>query len=156
MNAKSRLAKLQDEELLKLYSELLEELRVRGLTRTNNNPVADYAEKVVINRLDLKQVRKEAKGYDAIDGQDRKYQIKGRRITQHNASRQLGVIRNLQDNLFDFLIAVVFDEAFNLSEVWKIPHSVITNYAKWSRQQNGYVLHLRGKLLLDRRVERIL
>ena len=155
MNTGSGLKKQGDQELLKLYSELLEELRRRHLTRTNNNPVADYAEKVVIEHLGLEQAHKEAKGYDATDGEGRKYQIKGRRITRHNSSRQLGVIRNLDDNLFDFLIAVVFDEAFNLGEIWKIPHSIIKRYGRWSVQQNGYVLHLRGNLLLDAQVERI-
>lgn len=155
MNTGSSLEKQQDQELLKLYSELLEELRKRRLTRTNNNPVADYAEKVAVEHLGLKQAHKEAKGYDATDGEGGKYQIKGRRITRHNSSRQLGVIRNLDDNLFDFLIAVVFDEVFNLCEMWKIPHSIIKRYGKWSHQQNGYVLHLQGNLLLDAEVERI-
>jgi len=145
----------QNHELLSLYSELMEELRRRGLTRTNNNPVADYAEKVVTEYLDLRQASKEAKGYDATDDENVRYQIKGRRITRHNKSRQAGVIRNLDDKLFDFLIAAVFDESFNLMEMWKIPHSVIKRYARWSNQLNGYVLQLRGGLLLDPMVERI-
>jgi hypothetical protein len=37
-------------ELLQLYCDLMEELRERQLVRTNNNPVADYAEKVAIER----------------------------------------------------------------------------------------------------------
>jgi len=144
----------RDDELLRLYSELLDELRRRGLTRTNNNPVADYAEKVVIDKLGLRQAQKEAKGYDAVDN-GIKYQIKGRRITKHNKSRQLGVIRNLDDRLFDFLIAAIFDEFFALAEIWKIPHSTIKRYARWSKQQNGYILNLQGNLLSDPTVQRI-
>jgi hypothetical protein len=151
----NRLEDKREDELLKLYSELLDELRRRGLTRTNNNPVADYAEKVVIDKLGLKQAQKEAKGYDALDDGIR-YQIKGRRITRHNRSRQLGVIRNLDEHLFDFLVAAIFDESFALTEMWKIPHSTIKRYASWSKQQNGYILHLQGNLLLDPTVQRII
>lgn len=156
MSQKPGLEDKRDDELLRLYSELLDELRRRGLTRTNNNPVADYAEKMVIDKLGLRQAQKEAKGYDAIDHNDIKYQIKGRRITKHNKSRQLGVIRNLDDQLFDFLIAAIFDEIFALTEIWKIPHSTIKRYASWSKQQNGYILHLQGNLLLDPTVRRII
>ena len=156
MSEKTRLEDKRDGELLKLYSVLLDELRRRGLTRTNNNPVADYAEKVVIDKLGLRQAQKEAKGYDAIDNNNVKYQIKGRRITKHNKSRQLGVIRNLDDQLFDFVVAAIFDELFTLVEIWKIPHSAIKRYASWSKHQNGYVLHLQGNLLLDPTVKRII
>ena len=93
-----------DSELLATYSELMEELRQRKVIRTSNNPVADYAEKVAIESLNLSAVNKEQKGFDAVDSQGRKYQIKGRRLTRHNASRQLGVIRNLNQRLFDYLI----------------------------------------------------
>ena len=155
MNEANSLEDKGDDELLNLYAQLLEELRRRGLTRTNNNPVADYAEKVVIDKLGLKQAQKEAKGYDAVDG-DIKYQIKGRRITRHNRSRQLGVIRNLDELLFDFLVAAIFDESFALTEMWKIPHSAIKRYASWSKHQNGYILHLQGNLLLDPTVQRII
>lgn len=156
MSEKTRLEDKRDEELLKLYSELLDELRRRRLTRTNNNPVADYAEKMVIDKLRLRQAQKEAKGYDAIDYNNIKYQIKGRRITKHNKSRQLGVIRNLDDQLFDFLVAAIFDELFTLTEIWKIPHSTIKRYASWSKHQNGYILHLQDNLLLDPTVKRII
>jgi len=155
MSQGSSLGDKREDELLRLYSELLDELRQRGLIRTNNNPVADYAEKVVIDKLGLEQAQKEAKGYDAVDHDGIKYQIKGRRITKYNKSRQLGVIRNLDDQLFGFLIAAIFDEFFALTEIWKIPHSTIKRYAKWSKQQNGYILHLQGSLLLDPTVQRL-
>ena len=97
----SNLRILDKQTLLRLYSELMEELRSRELIRSSNNPVADYAEKVAVGRLRLIRASKEERGYDALDKQKRRYQIKGRRITRHNKSRQLGVIRNLDEKLFD-------------------------------------------------------
>ncbi|OGO24781.1 MAG: hypothetical protein A2Z28_01440 [Chloroflexi bacterium RBG_16_51_9] len=128
-----------DNELLATYSELMEELRQRQVIRTNNNPVADYAEKVAIESLNLSAVGKEQKGFDAVDRKGRKYQIKGRRLTRHNSSRQLGVIRNLDERLFDYLIAVIFDEAFGVKEIWQIPQAFVTRYATLSQHQNGHI-----------------
>lgn len=128
-----------DSELLATYSELMEELRRRQVIRTSNNPVADYAEKVAIEYLNLRGVGKEQKGFDAVDAQGRKYQIKGRRLTRHNSSRQLSVIRNLKERLFDYLIAVIFDEAFGIQEIWKIPHEFVAENSTFSELQNGHI-----------------
>jgi hypothetical protein len=155
MNTIIDLSTLTHAEVLGLYSSLLDELRTRGLTRTNNNPVADLAEKTVVEFLHLERAPKEARGYDATGKDGSKYQIKGRRITKHNSSRQLGVVRNLDEGLFDYMIAAIFDEAFNVSEIWRIPHSTIKKYANWSKQTNGHVLRLSGEVLLDKSIQRV-
>ena len=116
---------MSDQKLLQLYSQLMEELRNRDIVRSSNNPVADCAEKVAVERLGLIRGGKEERGYDAMDSEKKRYQIKGRRITRHNSSRQLGVIRNIEERLFDYLIAVIFNEDFTLSEIWKIPYLFI-------------------------------
>lgn len=46
MAAVNNLDNINEQDLLKLYSDLMEELRNRELIRSSNNPVADYAEKV--------------------------------------------------------------------------------------------------------------
>lgn len=151
------LKNLDNGKLLQLYGNLMEELRRRKLVRSSNNPVSDYAEKIVCETLGLVQAAKSSKGYDAIDeNTGLKYQIKARRLTKHNRSRQLGVIRNLAQNLFDYLIAVIFDESFNVIEIWRIPRETIPKFARFSDHQNGYILVLRGKVLEDETVARLL
>ncbi len=129
---------MDEQTLLHLYSDLMDELRDRELIRSSNNPVADYAEKVAVETLHLERAGKEAKGYDAIDGHI-KYQVKGRRITRHNNSRQLGVIRNLDEKLFDFIVAIIFNEDFSIKEIWKIPHQFIKENSRYSKIQNGHI-----------------
>lgn len=98
------LKNLKKRDLLQLYGRLMEELRQRKLIRSSNNPVSDYAEKIVCDKLKLSIQGKSSKGYDAIDEKSGiKYQIKARRVTSHNKSRQLGVIRNIDQKLFDYL-----------------------------------------------------
>lgn len=144
---KTDFTKHNDTELLVAYSELMEELRRRNIVRTSNNPVADYAERVAVSRLGLIQVGKEEKGFDAVDAQGQRYQIKGRRITRHNSSRQLSVIRNLSDRLFDYLIAVIFDESFEVKEIWKIPYEFVKQHSRLSEHQNGHILHAKPEVL---------
>ena len=83
------------------------ELKNRGVLRTKNNPVGDYAEWLVSSALNLTLVKNSAAGHDAESSDGKKIQIKSRRITANNRSRQLGVIRNLEKNDFDELIAVI-------------------------------------------------
>lgn len=150
------LGSLENNELLQLYDRLMEEFRDRGLVRSSNNPVSDYAEKIVCDKMKLSLQRGSNKGYDAIDEKTAtKYQIKARRLTRHNKSRQLGVVRNLDQKLFDYLIAVLFDEKFNINEIWRIPREIIPKYARFSNYQNGYILILAGKVLEDKAVTRI-
>ncbi len=61
------LRNLEDTELLQLYGKLMDELRQRRLVRSSNNPVSDYAEKIVCEKLGLTLQRKSSKGCDAVD-----------------------------------------------------------------------------------------
>ena len=134
----------------------MEELRDRKIVRTSNNPTGDYAEKVVVEKMKLHRCGKEEKGCDAIASNGVKYQIKGRRLTRHNSSRQLGAIRNLDNHLFNFLLAVIFDERFNILEMWKIPRKYVEDHSKWSEQVHGHILYADANILSKARgVERI-
>ncbi len=56
------LTRLSPQELLKLYTAILDELKVRGVSRTLNNPVSEHAEWLVADRLDLKLVSNSTTG----------------------------------------------------------------------------------------------
>ena len=153
----AKLDSLSEVNLLRLYSELMEELRRRQVIRTGNNPVADYAEKIAVERLELKRAGKEERGYDALDTEGHRYQIKGRRVTKHNASRQLSVIRDLDEKLFDYLIAVIFDEKYKIQEIRQIPNEFVKGNSKWSQHQNGYIFYAKPEVLQSgKKVKRIL
>ena len=148
---------LKDKDLLRLYNDLMEELRERQLVRSSNNPVSDYAEKIVADLMSLTLQRGSNKGYDALDEKTGlRYQIKGRRLTKHNSSKQLGVIRNLDQSLFDYLIAVIFNNYCEPVEIWQIPREIIPKYSKYSEHQNDHILLVQGDLLLDNRVTKVM
>ena len=70
-------------------------------------------------------------------------------------SRELNVIRNDEDNQFDYLIIVIFDSNFGVKEAYMLPHDTIKPYAKYSKHQNGYLLVAKGAVLVDHRTKNI-
>jgi hypothetical protein len=144
---------IETQQLLKYYSQILDELRERKIIRTSNNPIGDYTEWLIANRLGLTLAPNSTTGYDAIDSSGLKFQIKGRRLTVHNKSRQLSAIRNLKNHDFDYLIVVLFNEQFEVEQVAKIPHAIIEKYAHYREHVNAHILILRGNILSDPMVE---
>lgn len=139
-------------ELLSLHSGILTELRSREVIRTKNNPVGDYAEWLVSKALGMTLLSNSSAGADAIDSDGLKVQIKARSVTPDNPSRQLSALRNYEAADFDYLIAVIFDEAYNVLDGYKIPHEVIRDYARHSDHVNAHIINLKGAILSDPRV----
>jgi hypothetical protein len=118
-------SELSDVQMLTAYAELMEELRSRGICRSSNNPVGDYTEGLVAAKLHLELRGKSASGYDAVDPAGKRYQIKGRRLTPHNQSTQLSALRNMKDEPFDFLVAVIYNPNFTVAYAGIVPYSVV-------------------------------
>jgi hypothetical protein len=135
-------------ELLSAYANIMDQLRARGVVRSSNNPVADYCESLVARALKLKASKRSNKGCDAVDESDgKKYEIKGRRITRHNPSTQLSVIRDLDSCNFDYLVGVLFDDNFSVTHAHRIPYEVVKDAAGDRREYvNGWIIHLRPSL----------
>ena len=139
------LSGMHPKELLSLYARVLDELRRQGIIRSTNNPAADYAEHLVSRALRLEIAGKSNAGYDAIDSNNERYQIKGRRITSHNKSRQLSFIRGLEEGKrpFEYLAGVLFAEDFPIFRACVIPLDAVRLHSKHVPHVNGwrFVLH---------------
>jgi len=128
-------------ELLKLYTEVLDELRRREVVRSSNNPVADYSELLFCLAFDWAREGNSKAGHDATDGNIR-YQIKGRRQTVHNPSRQLSAIRKMEGSPFDFFAGVVFADDFTVYRAALVPIAIVRDRARWSKHVNGWLFNL--------------
>ena len=142
-------------ELLRLQASITNELKRRKVVRTQNNPLGDYTEWLVSKAFNLQLAQNSKSGYDGITNDGLKIQIKGRRITPSNNSRQLSAIRKYDDNDFDELAAVIYDENFNILEAVLIPHDVIGEYANYREHVNAHILILKGPVLKDARIKDI-
>lgn len=117
-------------ELFKIYNKVIFELKELGVIRSKNNPVGDYGEFLAEKIFGLTRAAKDSKGYDLIDNEGKKYQVKTRRPTPDNPSRQLGGFRDLDENLFDSCLAIILSPEFEPKEIWEIPHGIICRYAR--------------------------
>ncbi len=84
----AKMLKLTTRDLLSIFTNVIEELRQRGVTRSSNNPVADYVEYLVARAFSLTLLRGSSKGCDAVDSRGKRYEIKARRLTKYNSSTQ--------------------------------------------------------------------
>lgn len=137
---------LSDRELLVLYGRVLDTLRSRGTTRSANNPVADYAEGLCKKALNLTLAAKSTTGYDGTDPSGHKIEVKARRITKENGSRQLSAIRGIGSQHFDYLAGVLFNADFSVMKGCLIPYAVIKEHGNHVEHSNSHRFLLRDSV----------
>lgn len=137
-------------ELLMTHAAVLAELRNRGVIRTANNPTGDYAEWLFCRAFGWEQAANSVKGYDATDTGGIRYQIKGRRLHQHNTSRQLSAIRDLDG--FDVLAGILLDADYAVTRAALIPSEVVRERSKFAQHTNSYRFLLRDDIWAARGV----
>lgn len=86
-----------------------------------------------------------------------RYQVKSRweRGAVSAQSRELNVIINYDENQFDYIIVVIFDEHFSVKEAYMLPHDTVKHYARYNKHQNGYILIAKSEVLTDKETKNI-
>jgi hypothetical protein len=133
-------------ELLVLHSQVADELRERGITRSSNNPTGDLAEYLFCKAFGWEQAGNSQANIDAIAPDGTRYQIKGRRITRFNNSRQMSAIRDMAESRFDFLAGVIFKEDYTVLRAALVPHSVALERATYVKHTNSHRFLLRDDM----------
>lgn len=116
-------------ELLRQYVTVLEELRNRGVLRGSGSPAGDYAELLFSKAFQWQIQRSSVAGFDAVDAAGIRYQVKAKRLTRPNRSRQLSDFKDLDSKPFDQLAAVLFGEEFGVQRAALIPIEVVVREA---------------------------
>jgi hypothetical protein len=86
---------------------------------------------------------------DAVDRDGKRYQIKGRRVTERNPSREFGAIREMAGQHFDFLAGLLFGEMFDVRRAALIPHAVVMERATFVERSNSHKFLLRDDIWND-------
>jgi hypothetical protein len=130
-------------ELLRLQSDIISNLRARKVLRSSNSPSGDYAELLFARAFGWKLQNNSSSGFDALDDFGCHYQIKCRRMTPENPSRQLSFIRNLPKRPFDRLAAVLLDASFRVYRAAIIPIEIVQEHATFVAHVNAWRFLLR-------------
>ncbi len=130
-------------EILRIHANLMDELRMRGILRTMNNPVAGYAEYLACKTLSLTPAPNSEKGFDAIGINGSKYEIKSRRTTSKSSPTRFSAIRNIEEHHFDFLIAIIFESDFKVKLAMQLPYELVLRKARYQKHTNAWILPVR-------------
>ncbi|MCE0826586.1 hypothetical protein LVQ78_11150 [Buttiauxella sp. A2-C2_NF] len=150
------LSQLSTVELMQLNQLTLDELERRDIIRTRNNPISEYTEWLVAEKMKMVLAAPSTKGYDATTTEGQKIQIKSRKNNIKNKSLILGIIRNYDLNQFDELIAVIYNPDFTIRYAISIPRELVNEYGFYNKHQNGHTLRISNLLLNDPRVTNII
>lgn len=133
-------------DLLRSHGKILEELRRRDVVRSGNSPSGDYAELLFSRAFDWVLEGNSAAGYDARDASGTRVQIKCRRVTPRNPSRQLSALRGMGSRPFDLLAAVLLDQDFGVIKAALIPFDVVLERATFTKHVNAHRFILRDAI----------
>jgi hypothetical protein len=137
------LSPLPPAQLLILHARIADELRERGILRSSNNPTGDLAEYLFCKAFNWRQAGNSSPNIDAVSDDGTRFQIKGRRITRHNKSRQLSAIRDFPGRHFNFLAAILFTEEYGVLRAALVPYAIVEQRAKFIVRTNShkFMLH---------------
>jgi hypothetical protein len=141
---------LSVKELLQLNANTIQELKQRGVVRTNNKPLGDYAEWLVAQILDLELAQNSKAGWDAMDVKGVRYQIKARSVVDPHKSVQLSAIRKLNEHDFDYLIIIFFDDLYEVVSCTSLPWDAVDNLAYFQKHTNAHILHVKPSEIVER------
>lgn len=108
-------------QLLKKYTGIIEQLQKAGVIRSSK-VVSDYGEYISSKKLNLELMKSSInKGYDAVDKEGKKYEIKSRKSTSYNKATIIPVPNNEQMKIADFLVFIRFNNDWDIDAFLRIP-----------------------------------
>jgi hypothetical protein len=131
-------------DLLRAYGRSIDALYESGVVRTKN-VVGCYGEHLFARAFEWTLQGNSQSAFDAIDAQGATYQVKSRRVSARNPSRQLGDMPPDERIRFDVLAAVVFAEDFAVHCAVLIPKEALCRLR--SGNPNRPRFHLRDSVL---------
>lgn len=128
-------------ELLRLEAAITAEFKRRGLARTNNKPLGDIAEQVVLRARGGVLEPNSTKSHDVTTPGGSRIQVKAMGGRAAGTAAKFSPFRSFD---FDSAIFLVFDgESFELVEAYEIPASAIDEHIRRSPHVNGKQPNLR-------------
>lgn len=123
------LSTFSESGLFSLYRAILSELKDRGVIRTENAPVGDYAEYLVATALGDQLAANSEKSWDVLTKNDEKLQVKARVVSEpaQPGQLQLSPFRSFS---FDFAVIVLLSATdYTVTRAAKVPRHVVESSA---------------------------
>ncbi len=135
------LSSLSVKELLQLEAGVVSELRSRSLVRTNNKPLGDIAEQIVLAARGGFLEPNSTRSHDITDSEGRRIQVKAMGGRSAGRSGQFSPFRSFD---FDTAVFLIFEAStFNLLLAREVAASDVKAVAPYSAHTNGRAPTLR-------------
>lgn len=139
------IAHLSDVELIELYPKLLQELKARGIIRTNNliGELGEYlAASAYQNNPKLPNLQlniKSTKNIDATSNKGERYAIKA---TSGNGTGVFASLPTENDDkvYFEYLILVIFNKDYSLQAIYELTWDQFVLYRRMKPPENKWNL----------------
>jgi hypothetical protein len=141
------LSTFSESGLFSLYRAILSELKHRGVIRTENAPIGDYAEYLVATALGGQLAPNSEKSWDVLAKDGEKLQVKARVVSEpaEPGQLQLSPFRSFG---FDFAVIVLLSATdYTVSRAAKVPRYVVESSAIYRQHVNGKVLFARPEIM---------
>jgi hypothetical protein len=141
------LSTFSDSGLFYFYRAILSELKSRGVIRTENAPVGDYAEYLVATALGGQLAPNAEKSWDVLGNDDEKLQVKARVVSNPAKPGQLQ-LSPFRSFGFDSAVVVLLSATdYTVSRASKVPRYVVESSAIHRQHVNGKVLFARPEIM---------
>ena len=154
------LKKYTGEQLIGLYSEILQELKGRGIIRTRNL-LGEFGEYIACETYNadsklpnLKLNKTNEKDYDAKSDTGKRYSIKSVSIKRTGMFAGLDLDKNNEPikQVFDYVIICRFDEFFALKCIYELDWQMFLKHKHWSSVWNKWYLPINKALIADAKI----
>ncbi|WP_026374325.1 hypothetical protein [Agrococcus lahaulensis] len=138
----SELAGVPTRELLVRYGATLTELERRGVVRTRNAPVGDYAEYLAAHVYSASRMPNSVKSYDLRGPDGTRYQVKTRTVRPGmKAGAAFSVIRSYD---FDVMVYLALDwETYEVAWAREVPVAEMEGVGRFSAHINGTLVRIK-------------
>ncbi len=146
--------KLETVEIIKLYSEILKELKERTIIRSKNL-VGELGEYLVIDFYNtnielpnLKLAPTSTKSYDAIDENGKTYAIKTITSNVTGVFYGLNSVTSTKEHkqIFDYAIVIKLDGNYAVEKIFQLDWNQFLIHKKWHSRMKAWNLNISKKL----------
>jgi hypothetical protein len=141
------LSALSESGLFSLYRAILRELKSRGVIRTENAPVGDYAEYLVATALGGQLAPNSEKSWDVLGNDGEKLQVKARVVSNPAEPGQLQLSPFRAFGFDSAVIVLLSATDYAVSRASKVPRYVVETCAVYRQHVNGKVLFARPEIM---------
>jgi hypothetical protein len=156
----TKINKLETIDLIKIYSQIINELKHRKVIRTKNL-IGEMGEYLVIDHYNknaglpkLTIAAPGTKSIDAVGQNGKRYSIKSTSSKSTSVFYGLNAPNSIEPEkqLFEYVILAVFNEDFALSSIVELNWEQFLRHKKWHSTMNGWKLTITRKLMAEGKI----